>query len=171
MKMTSRPKSIRGATLPLTELSKFLGISTRTLHENVKQGCPVYQQGSPGIATIINVHDWLHWRDERIRTERPQQGNIDDSKSRINRAIAERKEFELAKAKEGFVDARDWQPFVEDVLVRMRETFIRMAERFREEMPEAKPMEPICAFMISDITAMLNQVSKGLKAIPEEAKK
>jgi phage terminase Nu1 subunit (DNA packaging protein) len=169
-----KSKSIRGATVPLIELANYLGISTRTLRENVQQNCPVYQRGSPGVPTILNAHDWLKWHDERIRTEsrgEKIQGNpVDETRERIQRAIAERRELELEKAKGGLFHINDWSPFVDEVMLEIRLVFMKMAERFREQIPEAQPLDKIAGFIASDVIATLNQMSKGLKGVPGEAK-
>jgi phage terminase Nu1 subunit (DNA packaging protein) len=169
---SEKPRPIRGATVPLMELANYLGISTRTLRENVKQNCPVYQRGSRGTSTILNAHDWLKWHDERIRTEnrgeKTQAKPVDESKERIQRAIAEKRELELEQARGGLFHVDDWSPFMDDVMVQIRIVFMATVERFREQVPEGRPIDKIADWLASDITATLNLMSKGLKAIPDE---
>src|SRR4051812_29403577 len=138
-------KTAKGWNVTLSEFSEISGLTKKTLKDAVNGGCPTIKRGKAGkgTPTIINVNEYLRWREER----RPKNGA--DPKQREHSARAELAELELAKRHGELVYVADIEPMTKQVFFELRTMMLEAFEQFNGTQATGKEL----------ITRILNQVA------------
>jgi hypothetical protein len=168
----SNQRQPEGEILTTKQFARKIRKTPHAVRQYVENGMPVYERGGKGVSNQIDLAaawDWALKGNHGRQPGRPAN-SVDDTKQRIQNAIAERREFELAKAREGYIDIRDWPPFIDDKMVTMRNEFMKLSAKFREDFTEPPSTNVAVQWLRDEHKRILNQLSTGLKAVPDEAK-
>lgn len=90
-----------GQDVNKTELCAIIGVSPPTVDAWVRNGCPIKQRGSRGVAATFNTADVTKWLQDRAREEASGTVIADEAELKRRKLAAEtaKAELELARAK------------------------------------------------------------------------
>jgi len=164
-------------TIP--QLSRLLRLSQKQIRDYVAEGCPVAIRGTAPNPHQINTADFFHWclakrdADNRLK-KKASAGPIDEAKARSSAAAASIKELELAERRGDLFHLWDWAPFVDEKMLQTRIEFVpQFPDKFRDRFADEAPaglLKRQVRFISDGLTAILNRMGAGMKAIPDEVK-
>lgn len=165
-------KTLKGWNCTISEMAEITGLTRKTIHDAILSGCPVVKQGKTGKgnATIINMNDYLRWRNTKqaIREKAGPKGdgNSDDANPR-NR-IAETKasiiELQLAEKRGDLFHFKDLMPYLKDKMVIFRQAGATLIEDVRDRFNNKE----IGDFVEKKVIAMMNNLANGMNNSSKE---
>ena len=102
MARPSKSATQRGSEVNKQQLADLLGVSTPTIDQWVRAGCPIVQKGAKGVAAVFNTADVSRWRIEKAAEDASGGAKADEHELKLRKLAAEttKAELELAKARE-----------------------------------------------------------------------
>lgn len=101
----------RGSEVNKQALADLLGVSTPTIDQWVRAGCPIVQRGAKGVAAIFNTADVSRWRIDKAAEDAGGGAKADESELKLRKLAAEagKAELELAKARGEVAPVADFE--------------------------------------------------------------
>lgn len=161
-------KTARGYNCTVSELAEYTGLARKTIHDTIKNGCPVVETGTGGSghATIINVYEFMMFREGRGRGQRSNDG---DAKSQLDAIRIERAQLDLSERRGDLFNLSDWTPLVESAIVVARNRFNEISREIIDEFSDVARIGQIGRAVQNKISAAINRMLSDLNEVPKRA--
>ena len=120
-----------GQNVNKSELCVIMGVSPPTVDGWTRNGCPITQRGSRGVAATFNTADVMKWLRDKARDEGrgTAQASEEELKLRKLAAEAEKAELELAKAKGEVAPVREFERATSALMAVIRQNVMQVPGR------------------------------------------
>lgn len=120
-----------GQDVNKAELCSIMGVTPPTVDGWVRNGCPIKQKGSRGVAATFNTAEVMKWLRDKAREEASGTSLADESelKRRKLAAEAEKAELDLAKAKGDVAPIREFERATASLMAAIRANVMNVPGR------------------------------------------
>lgn len=120
-----------GQNVNKAALCVIMGVSPPTVDGWVRNGCPITQRGSRGVAATFNTADVMKWLRDKARDEGRgnAQASEEELKLRKLAAEAEKAELEVAKAKAEVAPVREFERATAALMAAIRTNVLNVTGR------------------------------------------
>lgn len=154
-----------GRILSQVDMAEILDVSTVTLREWTRQGCPVKEAGSKGKAAKYASADVIKWREEQAAGSA-----YDDDKTKITADEANRRktlaearlaELKLAEARGALIDIETVGLAIDSVLGKCRVRLLAMPGALAQALSNEPDPAVIRDKVFNEVSEALNELSGG----------
>lgn len=154
-----------GRILSQVDMAEILGVSTVTLREWSRQGCPVKQAGSKGKAAQYASADVIKWREEQAAGTAADDDqtiiSTDEANRRKTLAEARLAELKLSEARGALIDIETVGLSVDKVLGKCRVRLLAMPGALAQALSNEPDPAVIRDKVFNEISEALNELSSG----------
>lgn len=153
------------------ELSQAMGISLPTVDRWIRDGCPVKQRGTKGVAWEFNLPDVVNWWGERQRQAAAGDAptDIEDAKRRKIAAEASLAELELAKAKGEVAPIRDFERTWSAMMASIQQNVMNVPQRVVVQLLGETNETVFKQKLRAELTLALEQAATADLDVPDDA--